>query len=78
VRELLVHFRTRTNSEDIEQAVEVTLSKFEHQSGIRSRLKVTGHGVPLHSDTQLQVLHELAGDFGFYPSLLRQTVDALP
>lgn len=57
VRELLVHFRTRTNSADIEQAVEVTLSKFEHQSGIRTRLNVTGHGVPLHSDTQLQVLH---------------------
>lgn len=57
VRELLVHFRTRTNSEDIEQAIEVTLSKFEHQSGIRTRLNVTGHGVPLHSDTQLQLLH---------------------
>jgi len=57
VRELLVHFRTRTNSEDIEQAIEITLSKFEHQSGIHTRLAVTGHGVPLHSDTQLQVLH---------------------
>lgn len=57
VRELLVHFRTRTNSEDIEQAIEVTLSKFEHQSGIHTRLNVIGHGVPLHSDTQLQVLH---------------------
>ena len=57
VRELLVHFRTRTNSEDIEQAVEITLSKFEHQSGIRTRLNVSGHGVPLHSDTQLQLLH---------------------
>jgi len=57
VRELLVHFRTRTNSDDIEQAVEVTLSKFEHQSAIRTRLNVLGHGVPLHSDTQLQVLH---------------------
>lgn len=57
VRELLVHFRTRTNSEDIEEAIEITLSKFEHQSGIHARLAVTGHGVPLHSDTQLQVLH---------------------
>ena len=57
VRELLVHFRTRTNSDDIEQAVEVTLSKFEYQTGIRTRLAVSGHAVPLHSDTQLQVLH---------------------
>jgi two-component system nitrate/nitrite sensor histidine kinase NarX len=34
VRELLVHFRTRANAEDIEPALATTLRKFEHQSGL--------------------------------------------
>ncbi len=57
VRELLVHFRTRTNSDDIEQALRTTLKKFEHQSGLRTHLELHGHGVSLPSDVQLQVLH---------------------
>jgi two-component system nitrate/nitrite sensor histidine kinase NarX len=57
VRELLVHFRTRTDSDDIEQALRTTLRKFEHQSGLRTRLGMHGHGVALPSDVQLQVLH---------------------
>lgn len=57
VRELLVHFRTRTNSDDIEDALRTTLQKFEHQSGIKAQLDVQGHGVSLPSDVQLQVLH---------------------
>ena len=57
VRELLVHFRTRTNSEDIEQALRVTLNKFQHQSGVQAHLEVRGQGVALPSDVQLQVLH---------------------
>ena len=57
VRELLVHFRTRTDSDDIEQALRTTLRKFEHQSGLPARLEMHGHGVALPSDVQLQVLH---------------------
>ena len=57
VRELLVHFRTRTDTEDIEQALRTTMRKFEHQSGLKTRLDVHGHGVSLPSDVQLQVLH---------------------
>jgi two-component system nitrate/nitrite sensor histidine kinase NarX len=57
VRELLVHFRTRTNSEDIVPALQTTLSKFEHQSGVRAQLAVRGEGLPLPPDTQIQVLH---------------------
>jgi two-component system, NarL family, nitrate/nitrite sensor histidine kinase NarX len=57
VRELLVHFRTRTNSGDIEQALRTTLKKFEHQSGLVAHLAIHGHGVDLPSDVQLQVLH---------------------
>ncbi len=57
VRELLLHFRTRANEEDIEPALQTTLRKFEHQSGIRTELSMQGHGIPLAPDMQLQVLH---------------------
>lgn len=57
VRELLLHFRTRTNAEDIEPALITTLQKFEHQSGIKTSLNLQGHGLPLPPDLQIQVLH---------------------
>ncbi|MDA8455599.1 type IV pili methyl-accepting chemotaxis transducer N-terminal domain-containing protein [Acidovorax sp. GBBC 3334] len=57
VRELLVHFRTRTSEEDIEAALRATLSKFGHQTGIAHTLSLTGHGLPLAPDVQIQVLH---------------------
>ena len=57
VRELLVHFRTRTDSENIENALRTTLKKFEHQSGLKTQLEIRGHGVALPSDVQLQILH---------------------
>ena len=57
VRELLVHFRTRTNDEDIEPALRTTLSKFEHQTGLRAQLSIEGHGLPLDPAVQVQVLH---------------------
>ena len=59
VRELLMHFRTRANAEDIEQALGTTLRKFEHQSGLKASLLMQGHGLPLPPDLQLQVLHIL-------------------
>ena len=57
VRELLVHFRTRTNTEDIMPALRTTLQKFEHQTGLKTTLTVEGHGLPLPADVQVQVLH---------------------
>mgnify|MGYP003351023728 FL=1 len=57
VRELLLHFRTRTNTEDIETAIRTTLQKFEHQSGIHGELEVSGQGLPLAPDVQIQVMH---------------------
>jgi two-component system nitrate/nitrite sensor histidine kinase NarX len=57
VRELLLHFRTRTNDEDIEPALATTLRKFEHQSGLQTSMKMQGHGMPLLPDLQIQVLH---------------------
>ena len=57
VRELLVHFRTRTNTDDIERALQETLRKFEHQAGVATRFAVHGQGLPLPPDVQMQVLH---------------------
>lgn len=59
VRELLMHFRTRTNTEDIIPALETTLRKFEHQTGMRTVLEVLDLGAPLAADLQIQVLHIL-------------------
>lgn len=57
VRELLMHFRTRANGEDIEPALMTTLRKFEHQTGLKATLQMQGQGLPLAPDTQIQVLH---------------------
>ena len=57
VRELLVHFRTRTNTEDIVPALQLTLQKFEHQTGLETHLDIAGQGLPLPPDVQVQVLH---------------------
>jgi two-component system, NarL family, nitrate/nitrite sensor histidine kinase NarX len=57
VRELLVHFRTRTNSDDIVPALRTTLQKFEHQTGLPAHLQVHGAGTPLPPDVQVQLLH---------------------
>lgn len=59
VRELLLHFRTRADADDIEAALRITLQKFQHQSGIAAELQVKGHGVPLPADARVQVLHVL-------------------
>jgi two-component system, NarL family, nitrate/nitrite sensor histidine kinase NarX len=57
VRELLLHFRTRTNQDDIVPALQTTLQKFQHQTGLQTSLEVHGHGVPLPPDVQVQLLH---------------------
>ncbi len=59
VRELLLHFRTRTQEQDIEPALRSTLQKFELQSGVPVHLQFDGFGQPLDSDIQVQVLHVL-------------------
>lgn len=57
VRELLLHFRTRTNNEDIAPALRTTLTKFEHQTGLQTELDMLGEGMALPPDIQIQVLH---------------------
>ena len=59
VRELLMHFRTRTNTDDIGQALQETLQKFRHQTGLSAHLTIHGDGLPLPPDVQVQVLHVL-------------------
>jgi two-component system, NarL family, nitrate/nitrite sensor histidine kinase NarX len=59
VRELLLHFRTRTAAQDITLALRSTLQKFEHQTGLPTTLWIEGHGVALPADVQVQVLHVL-------------------
>lgn len=57
VRELLLHFRVRTDSEKLDLALRETLAKFELQSGMRWQLDCQDDGVPLPADIQIQVLH---------------------
>ncbi len=57
VRELLVHFRLRSGAVDMEEALKSALEKFEGQTGISSRLRASGMGMPLAPEQQLQVLH---------------------
>ncbi len=57
VRELLMHFRTRAQGDDIVPALKTTLQKFHHQTGLPAHLDVQGEGMPLPPDVQVQVLH---------------------
>ena len=57
VRELLVHFRTRSDHEDISMALKLTLMKFEQQTGIRTTLTETGQAMPAPAEAQVQILH---------------------
>ncbi|HEY0955746.1 MAG TPA: ATP-binding protein, partial [Roseateles sp.] len=57
VRALLMHFRTRTDGDDLLPALQQTLQKFRLQSGVKAELEVDGHGAPLPADVQVQLLH---------------------
>ncbi len=57
VRELLVHFRTRVGQVDIDEALRAAIEKFEGQTGIAAELSITGSGIPISPEVQIQVLH---------------------
>ena len=57
VRELLMHFRTRTRSDDIESALQETLQKFQHQTALPAHMETSGEGLPLPPDVQVHALH---------------------
>jgi len=59
VRELLLHFRTRTQADDIDRAVQETLQKFQHQTVLQVSRATFGEGLPLPQDMQIHVLHVL-------------------
>ena len=59
VRELLLHFRTRTESGDIDTAIQETLQKFQNQSGLKAYFESSGEASQLASDVQIQVLNIL-------------------
>jgi two-component system nitrate/nitrite sensor histidine kinase NarX len=59
VRELLVHFRTRTGEGDVEHGVRTLLARFERQTGVPVAFRATGSTVPLAPDAQLQIMHIL-------------------
>ena len=57
VRELLLHFRTRSSEEDISTALKLTLMKFEQQTGIRVTFSESGQAMPVPAEAQVQILH---------------------
>lgn len=57
VRELLVHFRTRVGSADLETAVSSALEKFEGQTGIRATFEHRGEVPDLPPEYVLQAMH---------------------
>lgn len=60
VRELLTHFRARVKEEeDIGVALRRMLARFGSQAGLATDFSDTGTGLPLHAESQLQVLHIL-------------------
>ena len=59
VRELLVHFRTRSGEGDLEHGVRTLVTRFERQTGLPVSLALDGQTVPLEPDAQLQVMHIL-------------------
>lgn len=57
VRELLVHFRTRIGSTDLETAIRSALDKFEGQTGIKTVFVTQGSRPELQPVQVLQVMH---------------------
>ena len=57
VRELLVHFRTRIGSTDLETALRSALEKFEGQTGIHTAFTLNGKAPELLPEQVLQVMH---------------------
>ncbi len=57
VRELLVHFRTRIGTTNLETAISSALEKFEGQTGITTVFKPVGKPPELQPEQTLQVMH---------------------
>src|SRR5256885_12664938 len=53
----MVHCRTSNGPEAVEAALRATLAEFEPRTGSATSLSMTGQGLPLAPDVQIQVLH---------------------
>ena len=56
VRDLLHNFRSRLEESDLKSALEATIGRFRRQTGMGVDFIVSGHGLPLPTDLQIQVL----------------------
>ena len=56
VRELLLNFRTRINKEDFADAVRTLLERFEKQARVPTQFSLSGNGMALDPQQQLQVI----------------------
>lgn len=56
VRELLLNFRSRLGEDNLSVALKNAAAKFERQTGIQVQFNSSGHGAPLPTDDQLQLL----------------------
>lgn len=56
VRELLLNFRSRLGEDNLTVALKNAAAKFERQTGIQVQFDSSGHGAPLPTDDQLQLL----------------------
>ena len=57
VRELLVHFRTRVQQQDLDAAIAAALRRLAEQTGVATDLDVQGDGAPLDPEAETQVLY---------------------
>ncbi len=57
VRELLVHFRTRVERQDLDAAITAALRRLAEQTGVATDLDVQGDGAPLDAEAETQVLY---------------------
>ncbi len=57
VRELLVHFRTRVEQQDLDAAITAALRRLAEQTGVSTDLDVQGDGPPLDPEAETQVLY---------------------
>ncbi|MHB8785536.1 MAG: type IV pili methyl-accepting chemotaxis transducer N-terminal domain-containing protein [Thauera sp.] len=57
VRELLVHFRTRVEQQDLDAAIAAALRRLAEQTGVATDLDVQGDGAPLDPEAETQVLY---------------------
>jgi len=56
VRELLLNFRTRLQTNNLESEMRNIVNKFQKQTGVQGKFSFTGNGAQLAPEQQLQVL----------------------